>query len=131
MRYDQERLRDEIARRQITVTDFARQAGISKFNVYRALKGGRANTRTLGKIAAALNIEEPSELLEEEISMTQEKTIVKEIKGATREELQAAINAAIAEAESANLVLTNCVITALDKNGEHSELLIFKTTEVS
>ena len=69
MRYDQERLRDEIARRQMTVTDFAKQAGLSKFNVYRALKGGRANTRTLGKIAAALNMEKPSELLEPSAQM--------------------------------------------------------------
>lgn len=115
--------------KRMTVAELARRAGVANQTAQRAVEGKKVSAVVIGKIAAALNIEEPSELLEEEISMTQEKTIVKEIKGATREELQAAINAAIAEAESANLVLTNCVITAPDKNGEHSELLIFKTTE--
>ena len=65
MRYDTERLRNEIARRHMTVTAFAKLAGLSKFCVYRALKGSsKARTDTLGKFARALGIENPSELLE-------------------------------------------------------------------
>lgn len=63
MRFDGMKLRDEIARQQVSITDFARQAGVSNFAVYRALSGSRANTRTLGKIAAALGIKRPSDLL--------------------------------------------------------------------
>lgn len=65
MNFDGERLRDEIARRQQSIPEFARDANLSRFSVYRALSGSRANTRTLGKIAAALNVERPSELLQE------------------------------------------------------------------
>lgn len=65
MRYDTERLRNEIARRHMTATDFAKLAGISKFSVYRALKGSRrVRMSTLGKLAHALKLENPSELLE-------------------------------------------------------------------
>lgn len=57
------KLRREIARKQLTITDFAKCAGLSLFSLYRAMKGSRANTRTLGKLAAALNIDDPCDLL--------------------------------------------------------------------
>lgn len=63
MYFDGERLTDEIARRQQSVPEFARDANISRLAVYRAMTGGKANVRTLGKLAAALNVEKPSELL--------------------------------------------------------------------
>lgn len=63
MRFDGERLRDEIARRQQSVPEFARDAQLSKFAVYRALTSSRANTKTLGKLAHALGYEKPSKLL--------------------------------------------------------------------
>lgn len=57
------KLRSAIARKQLTITDFAKKAGLSNFGLYRVLQGNRANTRTLGKIAAALNIDDPCDLL--------------------------------------------------------------------
>lgn len=64
MKYDGERLRDEIARRQLSITAFAKTAGVSNYAVYRAIAGKGARTETLGKIAAALNIKNPSDLLQ-------------------------------------------------------------------
>lgn len=63
MKYDKERLTAEIARRQQSISEFARDVGVSRFALYRALTGSRANTRTLGKIAATLGIDNPTELL--------------------------------------------------------------------
>lgn len=62
MKYDGERLTNEIARRKQSVPDFAKDAGLSRFSVYRALSGGKASTRTLGKLAAALEIDNPIDL---------------------------------------------------------------------
>lgn len=64
MKLDSLKLQNEIARRQLTITDFAQNAKMSTATVYRILRGGRANTKTLGKIAAALSIDKPSELLQ-------------------------------------------------------------------
>lgn len=64
MNYNGIKLRDEIARREQSIPEFARNARLSNFAVYRALSGGRANTRTLGKIANALNLDKPSDLLQ-------------------------------------------------------------------
>ena len=62
--FDGERLTNEIARRQQSVPEFARDANISRLAVYRAMTGGKANVRTLGKLAAALGYQNPSELLQ-------------------------------------------------------------------
>lgn len=64
--YDGVKLRNEIARRELSVPELARNARLSNFAVYRALSGGRVNTRTLGKIANALNLDKPSDLLRTE-----------------------------------------------------------------
>ena len=53
MRYDTERLRNEIARRHMTVTDFAKLAGLSKFSVYRALKGSWGTDEEIQKAFAS------------------------------------------------------------------------------
>lgn len=58
------RLRGEIARRQLTATEFAKKAGLSNFGLYRTLQGNRPTLKTLGKLAAALDIDDPTELLE-------------------------------------------------------------------
>lgn len=55
-------IRDEIARREQSIPEFAKAAGISPFSVYRSMGGGTARTKTLGKIARALCVE-PSDLL--------------------------------------------------------------------
>lgn len=62
MKYDAMRIREEIARREQSVAEFARVAGVSQFTMYRALAGSHAATRSLGKIANALNLP-PRELL--------------------------------------------------------------------
>lgn len=61
MKIDGVKLQNEIARRQMTITDFAKQAGLPMSTVYRAIGGGRSSTRTAGRIAAALQIT-PSEI---------------------------------------------------------------------
>lgn len=66
MNYDGERIRDEIARRKQSVPEFARDADLSKFSVYRAISGARASTKTLGKLAAAFGYQKPSVLLKGE-----------------------------------------------------------------
>ena len=59
------RIKDEISQRQLTITDFARNARVSVATIHRVLRGGgRANTKTLGKIAAALSVDKPSDLLQ-------------------------------------------------------------------
>lgn len=62
MKYDGERLTNEIARRKQSILEFAGKAGLSRFAVYRAVAGGKASTRTLGKLAAALDIDKPTDL---------------------------------------------------------------------
>lgn len=62
MKLDGLKLQDEIARRQMTIIEFAKYAGVSTVAVYRILNGGRSNTRTAGKIAAALK-KKPRDLL--------------------------------------------------------------------
>lgn len=62
MNIDGRKLRSEIARQQLTVIDFAKKAGLSGVAVYKALGGSRANTKTLGKMAAALGVENPCDL---------------------------------------------------------------------
>lgn len=53
----------EIARRQRNVATFAKEAGVSPLSVSRAIKNSRANIETVGKLAAALDIDDPTELL--------------------------------------------------------------------
>ncbi len=62
MYYDGLKLRNAIARKQFSVDQFAKKAGLSRFTAYRALADGRAYTKSLGKIAAALGIENPCDL---------------------------------------------------------------------
>lgn len=66
-RYNSEALRVELARRQVSVREFAATAKISSFAVYRALSGGVVRTKTLGKISAALGVN-PSALMGKEAS---------------------------------------------------------------
>ena len=63
MQVDEGVLRGGIARKQLSLTKFARKAGLSCFSVNRALKGRHINFETLGKLAAALDIDDPTELL--------------------------------------------------------------------
>ncbi len=62
MYYDGLKLRNAIARKQMSVEQFAKDAGLSRFTTYRALADGRAYTKSLGKIAAALGVENPCDL---------------------------------------------------------------------
>lgn len=62
MKLDGEKLQDEIARRQMTILEFAKYAGVPTSTIYHAIGGGRSNTRTAGKIAAALK-KKPRDLL--------------------------------------------------------------------
>ena len=65
-RVDGRRLRREIAKRQLTVAEFARNTGLSTPAVYKAMAGSRPTTKTLGKIAEGLGMDDPLELLREE-----------------------------------------------------------------
>ena len=56
MKVDSMKLQAEIARRQMTITDFAKQAGLSIGSVYRAINGGRSTLRTAGRMAALLQV---------------------------------------------------------------------------
>lgn len=64
MNFDGLKLRDAIARRQSTIKDFAKDTGLSATTIRFATLGGRATTRTLGKIAATLGVDTPSTLLQ-------------------------------------------------------------------
>ncbi|MBQ3444917.1 MAG: helix-turn-helix domain-containing protein [Selenomonadaceae bacterium] len=64
MKVDGLKLRREIARREMTVDDFAKEAGVSSPAVFRALNNSKANTRTLGKLANALGYDDPLDLLQ-------------------------------------------------------------------
>ena len=70
MYYDGLKLRNAIARKQISVDQFAKKAGLSRFTAYRALADGRAYTKSLGKIAAALGVENPCDLCKPQSAMT-------------------------------------------------------------
>ena len=61
MKVDGLKLQSEIALRQMTLTDFAKKAGISIGSVYRAINGGQSTLRTAGRIAALLQIN-PNEI---------------------------------------------------------------------
>ena len=62
MNLDGVKLQDEIAIQQMSILEFAKAAGVSTVAIYRIFNGGRSNTRTAGKIAAALK-KSPRELL--------------------------------------------------------------------
>lgn len=62
MYYDGRRLCNEIARKKMSIGKFAKNAGMSQLSVQRALAGGKATIRSLGKIAAALGVENPCDL---------------------------------------------------------------------
>ena len=66
-KYDVAALRDGIAQKQLSISEFASAAGISKFCIYRALSGSLVRTKTLGKISAALGVK-PSALIVKEAS---------------------------------------------------------------
>ena len=114
MKFDGAKLRDEIARRQQSVVDFAKAAGVSSYCVYRAMRGSRVGTKTLGKIAAALKVEKPSDLLEEddkEMIQIQDMTLPRKrffklCKATDNKALSKAMNAEIAEAEAQGYELT-------------------------
>ena len=57
MYYDGAKIQNAIAKRKQSVADFAAGANLSRLSVYRAMCGGKASTRTLGKLAATLNVE--------------------------------------------------------------------------
>ena len=56
MKLDGMKLQAEIAQRQMTITDFAKKAGLSIGSVHRAINGGQSTLRTAGKMAALLQI---------------------------------------------------------------------------
>ena len=62
--YDELKIRNELARKKWRVKDFAQNAELSPATAREVMTGGRCySNRTLGKIAAALNIDEPISLL--------------------------------------------------------------------
>ncbi|MBR4903690.1 MAG: helix-turn-helix transcriptional regulator [Selenomonadaceae bacterium] len=62
MKLDGMKVQSEIVRRRLTITDFAKKAGLPTSTLYRVINGdGRSNTRTAGKIAAALQMN-PTEI---------------------------------------------------------------------
>ena len=63
MYYNGKKLCNAIAQRQQSARAFAREAGVSTLCIYRAMTGGKASVRTLGKIANALNVSTPTDLL--------------------------------------------------------------------
>ena len=63
-RYDSAALRDLVARRQMSVAQLAKKAGIARITAYRAMDGEIAHVKTLGKIAKALEVA-PNYLLAE------------------------------------------------------------------
>ena len=67
MKVDSMKVQAEIARRQMTITDFAKQSGLSIGAVYRAINGGQSTLRTAGRIAALLQIN-PNEIFSAQIS---------------------------------------------------------------
>lgn len=62
--YDASTLRDLVARRQISIAQLAEKAGISRLTAYRAMDGSVARVKTVGKLAAALEVA-PNYLLAE------------------------------------------------------------------
>lgn len=73
MKLDGVKLQNEIARRQMTIVDFAKQAGLPTSTVYRAISGGRSSTRTVGKIATALQIN-PADIFYSHFTQMKEAT---------------------------------------------------------
>ena len=69
MKVDSMKVQAEIARRQMTITDFAKQSGLSIGAVYRAINGGQSTLRTAGRIAALLQIN-PNEIFSAQIKET-------------------------------------------------------------
>ena len=61
MKVDGMKVQAEIARRQMTMTEFAKHSGVSIGSLYRAINGGQSTLRTAGKIAAMLQIN-PNEI---------------------------------------------------------------------
>lgn len=63
--YDATRIQDEMARRQWTLKDFAQKADLSPTTARFVIYGGKAlSFKTLGKVAAAFEIDPPSSLLD-------------------------------------------------------------------
>ncbi len=60
---DRNRLLTEIARRKKNIPGFAQEAALSASSVYRVFDGQTTTPKTLGKLAAALDIDDPTELL--------------------------------------------------------------------
>ena len=124
-------LRELIALRQQSVVEFAREAGVSPFSVYRAIQGGGAPTKALGKIAAALGLK-PSELLLENggISMTQGSRKEK-VKGNSREEFKTAFNSACEAAEAKGEVWKSFTCWELPNGGYDGTINFIPKAEVT
>lgn len=54
VRYDRQRIAEDIAARGWSVRDAARVSGVGFRTIYRFLHGGAANSKTMGAIAKAL-----------------------------------------------------------------------------
>ena len=54
MKLDGRKLKNEICTRKMTLTDFAKKAELPTSTLYRAIGGASSNSRTVGRIAAAL-----------------------------------------------------------------------------
>ena len=63
MKLDGRKLKNEICTRKMTLTDFAKKAELPTSTLYRAIGGASSNSRTVGRIASALNVM-PAEILE-------------------------------------------------------------------
>lgn len=67
MKLNTEMLRNEIARREMSLTEFSNKARIPLATLQRALSGGEPRVKTLGQIANALGVE-PYQVLKGEFN---------------------------------------------------------------
>ena len=66
MRIDEKKLYLMCARRQMTVKELIKKAGVTYQFLTAVKRGWRSTTKTVGKVAAALECD-PEELLKEEV----------------------------------------------------------------
>lgn len=57
MQIDKERLEAEIFFSEMTLTKLARKSGLAESVIYHALKTGRCQIKTVGKLSKALNVD--------------------------------------------------------------------------
>lgn len=67
LRLDRKKLNNAMAKNLLNATDLAKKAGLSNATLSRMLKNNMVySLKALGKIAQALNIDEPKDLIKDE-----------------------------------------------------------------